>query len=31
MNLVRITEWLGGSDLATTRRSRFRTLMAEVA
>ncbi len=28
MNLVRMTEWLGGADLATTRRSKFRALMA---
>lgn len=31
MNLVRITEWLGGAELATTRRSKFRTLMAQAA
>ena len=31
MNLVRMTEWLGGADLATTRRSKFRALMAKVA
>jgi len=31
MNLVRMTEWLGGADLATTRRSKFRTLMAQAA
>lgn len=31
MNLVRMTEWLGGADLAKTRRSKFRTLMAEAA
>jgi transposase len=31
MNLVRMTEWLGGAELATTRRSKFRTLMAEAA
>ena len=31
MNLVRITEWLGGADLATTRRSKFRALMALAA
>ncbi len=30
MNLVRMTEWLGGAELAT-RRSKFRTLMAEAA
>ena len=28
MNLVRITEWLGGAEMATTRRSKFRALMA---
>jgi len=26
-----MTEWLGGADLATTRRSKFRTLMAQAA
>ena len=31
MNLIRITEWLCGADLATTRRSKFRTLMAQAA
>ena len=31
MNLVRMTEWLGGAELATTRRSKFRTLMAQAA
>jgi len=31
MNLVRTTEWLGGADMATTRRSKFRTLMAQAA
>ena len=31
MNLVRMTEWLGGVGLATTRRSKFRTLMAQAA
>ena len=31
MNLVRMTEWLGGTELATTRRSKFRTLMAQAA
>jgi len=31
MNLVRMTEWLGGADPATTRRSKFRTLMAQAA
>jgi transposase len=31
INLVRMTEWLGGADLATTRRSKFRALMAKVA
>ena len=31
LNLVRLTEWLGGADLATTRRSKFRALMAEAA
>ena len=31
MNLVRMTEWLGGADLATTRRSKFRALMAQAA
>jgi len=30
MNLVRMTEWLGGAELAT-RRSKFRTLTAEAA
>ena len=31
MNLVRITEWRGGALPATTRRSKFRALMAEAA
>jgi len=31
MNLVRMTKWLGGADLATTRRSKFRMLMAQAA
>ena len=31
MNLVRMTEWLGGAELAKTRRSKFRTLMAQAA
>ncbi len=31
MNLVRMTEWLGGAALAATRRSKFRTLMAQAA
>ena len=31
MSLVRMTEWLGGAELAKTRRSKFRTLMAQDA
>ena len=31
MNLVRMTEWLGGAEMATTRRSKFRALMAQAA
>ena len=31
MNLIRMTEWIGGAELATTRRSKFRTLMAQAA
>jgi transposase len=31
MNLVRMTEWLGGAEPATTRRSKFRALMAQAA
>ena len=31
MNLVRMTEWLGGAELATTRRSKLRALMAQAA
>jgi hypothetical protein len=31
MNLVRVTEWLGGGELTTTRYSKFRTPMAQAA
>ncbi len=31
MNPVRMTEWLGGAELATTRRPKFRVMMAQAA